>query len=103
MGYQRSLSSTILCRILVAMLRGLANFRPVLRVLKYVAEVLLWLFYRLGLCCGVVGQFAMYMGGKVTSHPNLITIHTAYHPQKLYHEIAVLLQINHTPAFRLKV
>jgi len=81
------------------MLRGLANFRPSLRVLNYVTEVLLWLFYRLELCCEIVGQFAMYIGGKVTSHPNLITIYTAYHPQKLYSEIAVLLQITHTSAF----
>ena len=69
---------------------------------KYVAEVLLGLFYRLGLCCGIAGQFAMYIGGKVTSHPNLITIYTAYHPQKLPPEIAVLLQITHTPAFSLE-
>ena len=33
---------------------------------KYVAEVLLGLFYRLGLCCGIAGQFAMYIGGKVS-------------------------------------
>jgi len=58
--------------------------------------------YRLGLCCRIVGQFAMYIGGKVTSHPNLITIYTAYHPQKLSSEIAVLLQITHTPAFSLE-
>jgi hypothetical protein len=51
------------------------------------------------LCCGIVGQFAMYIGSKVTSHPNLITIYTADHPQKLSTEIVVLLQITHTPAF----
>jgi len=50
-----------------------------------------------------VGQLAMYIGGKVTSHPNLITINTAYHPQNLSPEIAFLVQITHTPAFRLKV
>jgi len=44
----------------------------------------------------------MYIGCKVTSHPNLITIYTAYHPQKLSSEIAVLLQITHTPAFSLE-
>ena len=48
---------------------------------KYVAEILLWLFYRLGLCSGIVGQFAMYIRGKVTSHTNLITIYTAYDPK----------------------
>jgi len=35
----------------------------------------------------------MYIGGKVTSHPNLITIYTAYNPQNLASEVAVLLQI----------
>jgi hypothetical protein len=70
---------------------------------KYVVEALLWLFYRLGLCCEIVGQFAMYIGGKVTSQPNLITIYTAYHPQKLtLPEIAVLLQITYTPAFSIE-
>ena len=36
------------------------------------------------------------------SQPNLITIYMAYHPQKLSPEIAVLLQIHHTPAFSPK-
>jgi hypothetical protein len=44
----------------------------------------------------------MYIGGKITSHPNLITIYTAYHPQNLSSEIAVLLQNTHTPAFSLE-
>jgi len=44
----------------------------------------------------------MYIGGKVTSHPNLIIIYTAYHPQRLSPEIANLLQITHTPAFSLE-
>jgi hypothetical protein len=45
----------------------------------------------------------MYIGGKVTPHPNLITIYTAYYPQKLtLPEIAVLLQITNTPAFSLE-
>jgi len=69
---------------------------------KCVAEVLLWLLYRVGLCCGIVEQFVMYTGGKVTSHSNLITIYTAYNPQKLSPEIAVFLQITHTPAFSLE-
>jgi len=43
------------------------QFSPVVKgPEKYVAEVLLWLFYRLGLCCGIVGRFAMYIGGKVS-------------------------------------
>jgi len=44
----------------------------------------------------------MYIGGKVTSHPELITIYTANHPQKLSPEITVLLQITHTPTFSLE-
>jgi len=41
----------------------------------------------------------MYRGGKLTSHPDLITIYIAYHPQKLCPEISALLQISHIPAF----
>jgi hypothetical protein len=33
---------------------------------KNFAGVLLWLFYKLGLCCGIVGEFAMYLAGKDT-------------------------------------
>ena len=77
------------------------QFSPVVKGPEKYVEVLLWLFYRLRLCCGIVGQCAMYIGSKVTSHPNLITIYTAYHPQKLSSKIAVLLQISHTPAFSL--
>jgi hypothetical protein len=58
-----------------------SNFSPVKGPEKYVAEVLLWLFYRQELCCAIVGNFAMYIGSKVTPHPNLITIYTAYYPQ----------------------
>ena len=36
---------------------------------KSIAEVLFWLFYNLGFCCTIVGDFARYIGGKVTSHP----------------------------------
>jgi hypothetical protein len=49
---------------------------------KIFAEILLWLFYRLVLCCGIVRKFPMYIAGKVTSHNGLITIYTAYHPEK---------------------
>jgi hypothetical protein len=80
-----------------------SEFSPVVKgPEKYVAEVLLWLCYRLGMYCEIVGHFAMYMVGKVTSHPNLITIYTTYHPQKLSSEIAVLLQITNTHAFSLE-
>ena len=69
----------------------------------YIAEALLYLFYKLGLCCAIVSEFAMYIGGKPASYPELIIIYTAYHPQNLSPEIAFLVQITHTPAFRLKV
>jgi len=70
---------------------------------KHTTEVLLWLFHRLGLCCAIVGGFATYLGGKLASHPNLLTIYTAYHSQKFFFpEISVLLLIQHTPAFHLK-
>jgi len=79
-----------------------SEFSPVVKGPEiYVDEVLLWLFYHLGLCYKIVGQFAMYIGGKDTSHPNLITIYRAYHRQTLP-EIAVLLQITHTPAFSIE-
>ena len=59
---------------------------------KRITEVLLWLFYNLGLCCTIVVQFYVYIGGKLASHPNLIIIYTANHPQKLCPEISALLE-----------
>jgi hypothetical protein len=66
---------------------------------KRIAEVLLWLFYNLGLCCTVVGKFVVYIGGKLRSHPDLIIIYVAYHPQKLCPEISALLQSSPIPPF----
>jgi hypothetical protein len=66
---------------------------------KRFAEVLLWLFYNLGLCCTIVGEYAMYIGRKLASHSDLITIYIAYHPQKLCPETSALLQISPIPAF----
>ena len=43
----------------------------------------------------------MYVGGKLASHSDLITIYMAYHPQ-MSPEIAVLLQIEHTAAFSIE-
>ena len=58
-----------------------SEFLPVVEVpKKNIAEALLWLFYKLGLSCTIVGEFAMYIGGKLASHPDLIAIYTAYHP-----------------------
>jgi hypothetical protein len=60
-----------------------SNFSPFVKgPEEIVAEVLLWLFYWLELCCAIVGAFAMYIGSKRTRLLNLITIYTAYHSQK---------------------
>ena len=77
----------------------LNQFSPVEGRQKLIAEALLWLFYKLGLCCTIVGDFAMYIGGKLTAHPDLINVYIAYHPQKLCPEISALLQLSPTPAF----
>jgi hypothetical protein len=63
------------------------------------AKLLLWLFYRLGLCCGIVGKFGMYTFGGVTSHPVLINIYTAYRPRRLITKCSIVLHINRTPEF----
>jgi hypothetical protein len=44
----------------------------------------------------------VYIAGKVTSHTGLITMYTAYHPEKLITEISILLQIKRTTAFSLE-
>jgi len=54
-----------------------------------------------GGCCAIVGEFALYIGGKLVSRPDLITIYIACHPQKWSSDISVLLQMQHTPAFSL--
>ena len=41
----------------------------------------------------------MYVGDKLTAHPDLITIYIAYQPQMLYPEISALLQMSPIPAF----
>ena len=41
----------------------------------------------------------MYIGGKLTSRPDLITKLIAYHPQKLCPEFSALLQISPIRAF----
>jgi len=66
---------------------------------RHTAEVLLWSFSTLGLCCAVAGEFAMYIGGKLASHPDLIIVYIAYHPQKRSSDISILLQLQHNLAF----
>jgi len=82
------------------MLQWLNQFSPVVEgPKKRIAEALLWLFYNLGLCCAVVGDFAMCIGDILAAHPDLITVYIAYHPQKSCPEFSVLLQISPFDAF----
>jgi len=56
-----------------------------------IAEVLLWLCHSVGLCCSIVGEYAMYRVGKLESRPNSIDLYIAS-PQTRSSEIDVLLQ-----------
>jgi hypothetical protein len=80
------------------------QFSPVIEgPQKRIVEALLWLFYNLGLCCVIVGDFTMYIGGILTDHPGIISVYIAYHPQKLCPEISSLLQISSTPEFSFDI
>lgn len=68
---------------------------------RRIVEVLLWLFHKPVLCCVIVGEFAMHVGGKLASHPDLITIYLAYHLQKLFHGISILFEIEQILAFSI--
>ena len=48
---------------------------------KRFAKVLLLLSHILGLCFAVVGEFAMYIGGRLASPAYLLTIYMAYSTQ----------------------
>jgi len=56
-----------------------------------IAEVLLWLCHSEGLCCTIVGEYAMYRAGKLAARPNSLTLYIAS-PQTRSHEIDMLLQ-----------
>jgi len=80
----------------------LNEFSPSVEASKErIAEALLWSFHLLGLCCTIASDFAMYISGKLVSRPDVITINIAFHPQKWYADISVLLQKQRTPAFSL--
>ena len=68
---------------------------------RNIAEAMLRLFQQLGLSCAIVGKFAMYVGGLLTSCPELITMYMAYHPEMLSPDLSILLQIQPTPVFSL--
>jgi len=67
-----------------------------------IAEVILWLCHSMGLCCTIVGEYAMYRVGKLVSRPNSPALYIAW-PQTWSSEVAVLLQEQPTPKFTLGV
>jgi hypothetical protein len=71
------------CKLKPATLRGVISYYQLLRILRDIADVLLWLSHKLGLCCATVGESAMYTGCRLVTHPNLVTLCMAYHPRKL--------------------
>jgi len=54
----------------------------------------------MGLCCSIVGEYAMYRAGKLASRPDSLTLYIAS-PQTWSSEIAVLLQEQLSPTFAL--
>ena len=60
------------------------EFAPVIKGSdKRNADVLLRLFHSLALCCAIAGIFALYVAGKLVSHPDSITMYVTYHHQNL--------------------
>jgi len=56
-----------------------------------IADVMLWLCHSMGLCCTIVGEYAMYRAGKLKSRPDNLSLYIAI-PQTKSSEIDVLLQ-----------
>jgi len=56
-----------------------------------IAEVMLWLCHSVGLCCTIVGEYAMYRAGNLASRPDTLSLYIGS-PQTRSSEIAVLLQ-----------
>ena len=67
-----------------------------------IAEVMLWLCHSMGLCCTIVGEYAMYRAGKLASRPKSLALYIV-RPQTWSPEIALLLQEQQTPQFTLGV
>jgi len=65
-----------------------------------IAEVILWLCHSMGLCCTIVGEYAMYRAGKLASRPESLALYIVS-PQTWSSEIAVLLQDQPSPTFAL--
>ena len=43
----------------------------------------------------------MYLGGKLASHPDLVTVYIAFHRQMCSSDISILLQLQRTLSFSL--
>ena len=65
-----------------------------------IAEVMLWLCHTMGLCCTVVGEYAMYRTGKLASRPKSLALYIA-RPLTWSPEFDLLMQENETPQFEL--
>jgi hypothetical protein len=58
------------------------NFMPIIECPKErIAKGLLWMLHKLGICCVIAGMYAMYLTGKLASHPDLISTYMANYPQ----------------------
>jgi hypothetical protein len=76
-----------------------SEFSPTVQCPKKHYRLFVKVFHLMGLCCAIVGRFATYVG-LLESHPDLITIYLAYHPEMSPH-IPILLQIQPTTVFFL--
>jgi len=65
-----------------------------------VAEVMLRQCHSMGLCCSIVGDYAMYRAGNLASRRDSLALYIA-RPQTWSSEIAELLQEQPTPTFAL--
>ena len=68
---------------------------------RKIVEVLLWMFTAMGLCCTIAGDYAMYIGGKLASHPDVITMYVAYDRQSCSPDVSAVLQFEKTSTFSL--
>jgi len=64
------------------------------------AEVMLWLCHSMGLCCIIVGEYAMYRAGKLASRHDSLAFYIAS-PQMWSSELVVLLQAKPSPTFAM--
>jgi len=65
-----------------------------------IAEVMLWLYHSMGLCCTIVCGYAMYRAGKLQSRPDSLALYIAS-PQMWSSDLAVLFQAKPSPTFAM--